>query len=672
MLGVAAAWAGCFVALRWGLRDAPVRWFAAARALLAGAALLALTAVQHRPMPRTGRSWTLVVVLAVVNVGVGFAAMFAGVAGGATGTAALLANAQPLLILLPAWWLYGERPTRHLTGALLLGLAGLALVAAPRGGGTGVALSLVAAGAATGGTLLLRRLDGIDLVAASGWQFAIGGVLLAGWAGWAEGRPVITWTPRFVAVLAFLSLVGTAAAFLIWFTEARRARLDQHRPWRGSGMNRLSSRVAATLAVVGLVFSASAEPVWGADDLSHKRSQLESQIASSQKQRDDLESALEDLSGQLAQTQAELQVVEDKIPAAQAGVDAATAALAGAQRQQRLIADQLADAQQRQAAIAQEAADGAAQEQQLRQAVGAMARGAYRDGGNVTGLSVLLGSTSAPDMVDGYAAVATAQRLQAQVYERVRRLQADARNRGARLSAVQQAIAGLKRQADEKVAEADAARNTAAAARAQLDDLRRQQESKQATVRGQMAEAQRQVDEADASTAAMQAQLRQVIDAQRLQAAAAKTTTTPGSAARGALFANPTANNPMYVTSEFGMRLQPILKIYRLHAGIDLRDYCGQPVYAGRDGTVVWSRYLSGYGNQVMVDHGTVDGKSLVSSYSHLTRYVVAAGQQVKAGQVVGYAGQTGGVSTGCHLHFEVYVNGTVLNPRPYLGLPPA
>ena len=231
MVGVAAAWAGCFVALRWGLRDAPVLWFAAARALLAGAALLALAAVQHRPMPRTGRSWALILVLAVVNVAVGFAAMFAGVAGGATGTAAVLANVQPLLILLPAWWLYGERPTRHLTAALLLGFAGLALVAAPRGGGTGAGLSLVAAAAATGGTLLVRRLDGVDLVAASGWQFAIGGAVLAGWAGWAEGRPVIAWTPRFVAVLAFLSLVGTAGAFLVWFVEARRARLDQLTSW---------------------------------------------------------------------------------------------------------------------------------------------------------------------------------------------------------------------------------------------------------------------------------------------------------------------------------------------------------------------------------------------------------------------------------------------------------
>lgn len=436
-------------------------------------------------------------------------------------------------------------------------------------------------------------------------------------------------------------------------------------------MSQLSVRTAAVVASLGLILGVLAQPAQAGDDLTHKRSQLESQIANAQKQRDDLESALEDLSGQLAQTQADLQDVAGRIPAAQAGVEAAAAALAKAQREQRQIADQLADSQQQQAAITQEAAAADDKQAQLRQAIGAMARGAYRAGG-VSALSVLLEAASAGEVADGYADLATAQRIQAQVYERLQQLQADARNRGTRLAAVQQTITGLKQQADQEVAQADAARNDAAAARAQLDDLQRQQQDKQAGVRRQMAEAQRQVDAADASTAAMQAQLKQVIDAQRQQAITAKTTSTPGTAIRGALFANPTANQPMYVTSEFGMRLQPILKVYRLHAGIDLRDYCGQPVYAGRDGTVVWSKYLPGYGNQVMVDHGSVDGKSLVSSYSHLARYVVSPGQQVRAGQVIGYAGQTGGVSTGCHLHFEVYVNGTVLNPRPYLGLPPA
>ena len=125
---------------------------------------------------------------------------------------------------------------------------------------------------------------------------------------------------------------------------------------------------------------------------------------------------------------------------------------------------------------------------------------------------------------------------------------------------------------------------------------------------------------------------------------------------------------PMVVTSEYGMRWQPILHIYRLHAGLDLRDYCGEPVYAGRAGTVRWAMFRSGYGNQVMVDHGWVNGTSLMSSYSHMIRFVVSAGQRVSAGQVIGYAGMTGGDSTGCHLHFEVHINGVPYNPMGWFG----
>jgi murein DD-endopeptidase MepM/ murein hydrolase activator NlpD len=69
-----------------------------------------------------------------------------------------------------------------------------------------------------------------------------------------------------------------------------------------------------------------------------------------------------------------------------------------------------------------------------------------------------------------------------------------------------------------------------------------------------------------------------------------------------------------------------------------------------------------------MVDHGFVNGNALSTSYNHLTSFAVGAGQHVDAGQLVGYAGNTG-TSAACHLHFEVYVNGATTNPRPLLGL---
>lgn len=231
MLWITAAWGACFIAIEWGLRDAPLLWFAALRAVVAGGALLVLAGVRHSPGPSSMRSWALIAILGLVNVTVAFAAMFGGVAGLATGTAAVLANAQPLLILLPAWWLYGEAISARTAVALAVGLGGLVLVTVPGGGGRGATLSLVSAGAVTAGTLLSRRLVGVDLIVGTAWHLVIGGVALAALAIVIEGRPVIAWTPRFLAVLTFLAVIGTAATTVAWFTEARRCRFDTLTTW---------------------------------------------------------------------------------------------------------------------------------------------------------------------------------------------------------------------------------------------------------------------------------------------------------------------------------------------------------------------------------------------------------------------------------------------------------
>jgi murein DD-endopeptidase MepM/ murein hydrolase activator NlpD len=432
--------------------------------------------------------------------------------------------------------------------------------------------------------------------------------------------------------------------------------------------HRVAAALAATVALVvgGVTQSASA------DDLSHKRSQLEQQIAQQQQAQKALQASIEDMSGQLAQTASDLQNIQAQIPVAQQKLDDATATLAEAQRAQQEIADQLADAQNQQTQISQQITDGQTQQSNLRDAVGAMAREAYRSGGDVSGLSVVLDAQSTSDFVDSYTMIAAAQRAQEQVFGRLADLQAQARNDAARLASVKQKITELKQAADQKVTEANQAKKDAADAKAQLDNLQQQAQAKQASLQSQIADAKQQDAAMQASTAQIQSDLQKIIAQQAAQAAAKKSTVTPGKALPGAWFANPTANNPIVVTSEFGMRLQPVLHIYRLHAGIDLMDHCNQPVYAGRDGTVIWSKYLAGYGNQVMLDHGWVNGASLMSSYSHLNRYVVGPGQHVTAGQVIGYAGMTGGDSTGCHLHFEVHINGVPVNPRsPYLGLPP-
>jgi murein DD-endopeptidase MepM/ murein hydrolase activator NlpD len=114
------------------------------------------------------------------------------------------------------------------------------------------------------------------------------------------------------------------------------------------------------------------------------------------------------------------------------------------------------------------------------------------------------------------------------------------------------------------------------------------------------------------------------------------------------------------------MRLHPVLGYWKLHDGTDFGAGCGVPIRAAASGEVVWASYQGGYGNQVLVDHGWVDGVSLMSSYSHMTSFAASPGEQVARGEVIGYVGTTG-YSTGCHLHFMVYVDGGVTDPLGWL-----
>lgn len=115
------------------------------------------------------------------------------------------------------------------------------------------------------------------------------------------------------------------------------------------------------------------------------------------------------------------------------------------------------------------------------------------------------------------------------------------------------------------------------------------------------------------------------------------------------------------ITSPFGYRIHPILKYRKLHTGVDIGAPNGTPVVSAGSGTVIASRFMSGYGNCIMIDHG---GK--VTVYAHLSSRAVSPGQSVSAGETIGYVGSTG-MSTGAHLHFEVRVNGAVQNPLNYL-----
>jgi murein DD-endopeptidase MepM/ murein hydrolase activator NlpD len=116
------------------------------------------------------------------------------------------------------------------------------------------------------------------------------------------------------------------------------------------------------------------------------------------------------------------------------------------------------------------------------------------------------------------------------------------------------------------------------------------------------------------------------------------------------------------LASGFGIRIDPIYKVSRMHAGIDFSAERGTPIYATADGVVSKVAYnLGGFGNYVMIDHGF----GYETLYGHMDKQLVKVGQKVKRGETIGLVGSTG-KSTAPHVHYEVHVNGKATNPVHY------
>lgn len=118
------------------------------------------------------------------------------------------------------------------------------------------------------------------------------------------------------------------------------------------------------------------------------------------------------------------------------------------------------------------------------------------------------------------------------------------------------------------------------------------------------------------------------------------------------------------LASGYGMRLHPILKIGRMHWGMDFSAPTGTPIYATGDATVSQAGTMGGYGNVVVLNHGY----GYETLYAHMNRIKTKAGAKVKRGDIIGYVGNTG-LSSGPHLHYEIHKNGDKLDPISFFNM---
>lgn len=270
------------------------------------------------------------------------------------------------------------------------------------------------------------------------------------------------------------------------------------------------------------------------------------------------------------------------------------------------------------------------------------------ENGNLTYLDVLLSATSFSDMLTRLEQVSQIMEFDQKVIDRVQELKEQLEEQKAELEADKAEQEAYKAELEEKYDELDAQR---AEHQEIVDKLEADQEEKQ-----------RQIDEIEAEMDEIDDELARIAKEEAAKAAAAA-----GSSSSSYKY-NLTSGEllwpcPVYnrISDSYGWRLHPIYKTQKFHKGTDVASGAGNPVIAAKEGTVAKSYYSSSYGNYIVINHGG----GLMTAYAHLSSRLVSVGDKVSAGQKIGTVGSTG-ASTGNHLHYEVYVNGSTVNPLSY------
>lgn len=419
---------------------------------------------------------------------------------------------------------------------------------------------------------------------------------------------------------------------------------------------RLSLVVVLTASLLSAALSSSSPSAASDDhsDLHHRKNQLERSVAGQQ-------SDVAEVSKQLIRAGRRLESASSDLSAARATLAGIRARVRQAARTDSQLRERLRVAIRRLADDRADLAQGSDDVLGNRAALAAYAVSNYQSGGSLS-LDVAFESTSPQEAVNTMQAAGTVLDKQSVALQEVQATRVLLRLTVQRVEEAKGAVAAERSAAAASLqstwkleARADTARQRVAARVAHLRDMRRNMVAAKRVEIHRLNTLKRERER-------VEERLREIAERRARQHAGAPTV---GSSAEGGGFlSNPVHNT--YVTSSYGMRVHPILNVLKLHDGTDLHAACGTPVYAAADGRVMSEYYNTGYGNRLLLDHGFVNGVSLSSSYNHLTSFVAGVGEQVDRGELIGYSGTTG-YSTGCHLHFMVFVNGYTVDPARWL-----
>lgn len=415
----------------------------------------------------------------------------------------------------------------------------------------------------------------------------------------------------------------------------------------------LSPRATAVAVAVMLGLGASAPAV--ADD----RSTLEQQRQGVAGQLEGARKAYDESSKAYAEAHEKLERAQEKLGAAKNHLGQTRSQLSGAQAMDAKLRTQLEQARAELSLAKVEAARVQTKWEKSRDLVAqttveSLMRGdpgleAFGDLLNGADPMVFAQRMSLTDSVAD-AQVATMQKLAAdQVILDVKTEQVEEFRDHVAVARVQTA-ANVER-TEQLAAQAEEQRNSVS----QLVGSRKAAESEAARIR---AEDEKRLKQLEQERAALEARIAAMVEAERQAAANGQGVGDGG----GNL--SPPVGGP--ITSSFGMRVHPITGVYKLHDGTDFGARCGTPVHAAAGGQIIDQYYNGGYGNRVILNNGVMNGRVIVTTYNHLSRFASSKGATVNRGDVIGYVGSTG-YSTGCHLHFMVLSDGRTTDPMGWL-----
>lgn len=445
--------------------------------------------------------------------------------------------------------------------------------------------------------------------------------------------------------------------------------MNRDLPPAAGGPRNVTARARRGLVVLGLCSALlmSLSPGWAnADELTDTRDALRKQLAQSKAQVGEFESDLEKAVVAYDASKARLADAEASLASAEA--ETATATQLDKQR-----ADELAAAEAELKAAQDEVVAVKADLVEAKKQAGQAVREDLITSNPLAELSFFLEDLKSSDLGNRveYSRIVFASRSQGidrltELQFKLEAAEQRASDAKAKADAARQAAAQQLETTRQAEARASGLRDEVATLVASNATIKGDYEKKLADEQARSADLVKENAAIDKKIAEEIARKKAEEEARRKAAEEAKKNNQPAPPSNNS--GNYQSNSSLYWPaigkpgSPYGMRYHPILHYWRMHEGTDIGASCNSPLYAAGNGVVSDRYWSNGYGNRLILDVGKVNGSYISVGYAHANSYIVSKGQSVTKGQIIGYVGSTG-LSTECHLHLEVWQNGTKVNP---------